>query len=244
MEYQLDPWANTNEDAPQENPFLAKLRACQGQTGVHAIYPCIRDLVQHGLSLARFQPGEAIPQRQDVTQFLATWSRHAGLSEEQTQDWLIEYCQMKLASLSRRSLAAIRHSTKSNIRYIYRSEVGFQCGCASNPFKAECRSDCPFHAEMQTKLATTAGADPSRWPPLPPPPRPQPSPLPTLPFVPIKTRYQEQFEEGMSLARQEASKGTPVARIVAMLNDRGLRTRTGRAWTYGILSSELRKCPG
>ena len=65
-------------------PFLSTLDTMLGDRGKERIYPCIRDLVEHGLDLARFAAGEITPQRQDITQHLAAWSRHAGLSEEES----------------------------------------------------------------------------------------------------------------------------------------------------------------
>jgi hypothetical protein len=137
-------------------PFLSILDTMLGDRGTDTIYPCIRDLVEHGLDLARFSAGEITPQRQDITQYLAAWSRHAGLSEEESCGWLIDYCTIMLSSLSPRSPAAIRHSTKSNLRYIYRSAVPFLCQCANNRFRAQCSSDCPVYADMQANLRAQA----------------------------------------------------------------------------------------
>ena len=81
-------------------PFLSILDTMLGDRGRDRIYPCIRDLVEHGLELARFSAGEITPQRQDITQYLAAWSRHAGLSEEESSRWLIDYCIDMLPSLS------------------------------------------------------------------------------------------------------------------------------------------------
>src|SRR6266550_7683798 len=54
-------------------PFLSILDTMLGDRGRDTIYPCIRDLVEHGLDLARFSAGEITPQRQDITQYLAAW---------------------------------------------------------------------------------------------------------------------------------------------------------------------------
>ena len=140
-------------------PFLNLLNPMLGDRSKDLLYPCIRDLVEHGLDLARFTAGESRPQRQDLTQYLAAWSRHAGLSEEQSSAWLIDYCATLLTPISKRTPAAVRHSTKSNLRYIYRSAVTFLCHCASNPFRAECRPDCPVYADMQAKLSAKAIED-------------------------------------------------------------------------------------
>ena len=65
-------------------PFLSILDTMLGDRGTDTIYPCIRDLVEHGFDLARFSAGEITPQHQDITQYLAAWSRHAGLSKRGT----------------------------------------------------------------------------------------------------------------------------------------------------------------
>jgi len=215
-------------------PFLSILDTMLGDRGRDRIYPCIRDLVEHGLDLARFLNGEITPQRQDITQYLAAWSRHAGLSEEESSGWLIDYCIDMLSSLSTRTPAAIRHSTKSNLRYIYRSEVPFLCECANNRFRAQCSNECPVFADMEAKLRARASETLH--------PRPVPPPPATLiePVLPVKKVYQEQFQTGLRLALEEVQKGTKLRRIVDLLNERGLKTRTGRQWKYSILHNELR----
>ena len=215
-------------------PFLNALETRLGDRGKETLYLCIRDLVEHGLDLARFAAGETKPQRQDITQYLAAWSRHVGLSEEESRAWLIEYCATLLASISRRTPNAIRHSTKSNLKYIYGSAVPFLCQGESNPFRAHCRPDCPVYAEMQIKRLEKAKEllQPRVFV------RP-PAPL-IQTVLPVKVVHQEQFQTGLRLAHDEAQKGTKKPRIVELLNERGLKTRTGRKWTYRILCKELR----
>jgi hypothetical protein len=216
----------------QEDPFPAQLGTLLRDRDEVRVYRCIRDLLANGLSLPRFLPGEGIPNRQDVTQYLAAWSRHAGLSEEECRGWLIEYCASILAPLSKRTPAAIRHSTKSNITYIYRAGVPFLCECEGNRFKARCSTDCPVHAEMMAaKLA----------------PKPVESFVPVraapVPIVvrPVKEIYREQFQAALRLAREEAEKGTKPKGILELLDQHGFKTRTGRKWTHAILLSELTK---
>ena len=213
--------------------FLNVLDTMLGDRGKDTLYPCIRDLVEHGLDLARFAAGETTPQRQDITQYLAAWSRHAGLSEEEASAWLVDYCVALLASLSRRTPATLRHSTKSNLRYIYRSAVPFLCHCANNPFRAHCRPDCPVYADMQAKLRAKASELAQ--------PRPVARPLAPViePVRPVKAVYLEQFQTGLRLALDEVRKGTKMRRIVEILKERGLKTRTGREWKYAILRNEL-----
>ena len=215
--------------------FLNVLDALLGGRGKDTLYLCIRDLVEHGLDLARFAGGETTPQRQDITQYLAAWSRHAGLSEDQTKNRLIDYCMALLASISRRTPAAIRHSTKSNIRYIYQSAIPLLCQCADNPFRAHCSPDCPVHADMQAKLRAKAIEELNPKPMIRPP-----APIIEV-VVPVKKANQEQFQAGLRLALEEVQKGKKLPRIVAILNERGLKTRTGRKWQYNILRNELGK---
>ncbi len=215
-------------------PFLHTLDAMLGDRSKDAIYPCIRDLVEHGLDLTRFSAGETTPQRQDITQYVAAWLRHAGLSEDESSGWLIDYCVAMLASLSKRSPAAIRHSTKSNLRYIHRSAVPFLCQCADNSFRANCSSDCPVFDDMQAKLRAKAI---EALQPKPPFVRP---PTPVIELVlPVKQVYLEQFRLSLRLALEEIQKGTKMGRIIGILNERGLKTRTGRKWNYAILRNEL-----
>ncbi|MDO8539631.1 MAG: hypothetical protein Q7S40_04260 [Opitutaceae bacterium] len=204
-----------------------------GDRGKDTIHLCIRDLIEHGLDLARFAAGEITPQRLDITQYLAAWSRYAGLTEVESSAWLIEYCVALLASRSRRTPAAIRHSTKSNLRYIYRSAVPFLCHGANNPFRAHCSPDCPVYAEMQARLRAKA----SEGLQLSLVARP---PAPSIePVLRVKAVYLEQFQTGLRVALDEVRKGTKMRRIVELLNERGLKTRTGREWKYAILRNEL-----
>jgi hypothetical protein len=218
----------------ENNSHLATVRASLGAREAELIYPCILDLIENGLDLDRFPPGAATPDRQNVTQYLAAWSRHAGLSLEESRDWLMDYCVEVLSPLSRRTPAAIRHSTKSNLKYIFNSQVPFLCECEGNRFKARCSAACPVHAEMQAKLAAKANEPPFK----PTPPRPAPV-LEVI--IPVKEANREQFEAGLAFARRQRQKGTKIKRILEKLEARGFKTRTGRKWTYEILHSELKK---
>jgi len=213
--------------------FLAELQNLLGERADHLLYPCIRDLVRHGLTQARFSPGDAIPSRQDLTQYLAAWSRNAGLTDEHSRGWLVEYCATMLACLSRRTPAAIRHSTKSNIKYIYKSAVPFQCQCEQNPFRADCGAHCPVYSDMQARLAAKANEpDPPLVPPRPDPPA-------VIVLQPVKQRYREQFEKALSIIREEAAKGSRPRHILELLEQGGFKTRTGRKWTLFILHREF-----
>ena len=214
-----------------ETPFLKVLDALLGERGPDTLYPCIRDLVEHGLDLTRFAAGEMRPQRQDITQYLAAWSRHAGLSEEESSAWLVDYCAAVLTVISRRTPAAVRHSTKSNLRYIYRSAVPFICHGANGPFRAHCCPECPVYADMQVKREAKALELAQ--------PRPMRVPTPMIVVVSVKVANREQFQAGMRFALEESRKGGKNRHIVKLLNERGLKSRTGRTWTEGILCKEL-----
>ena len=216
----------------EETRSLDLLNKMLAERGNDNLYPCIQDLVEHGLDLARFADGEMPPHRQVITQYLAAWSMHSGLSEEETSGWLVDFCAVQLAPLSKRTPAALRHSTKSNVRYVYRSTVPFLCQCANNLFRAHCHPDCQVYADMQAKLQAKAIELAQ--------PKPVVEPAaPVAMSLSVKAVNLEQFQTGLSLARDEVSKGTKIRRIVALLNDRGLKTRTGREWTYSILRNEL-----
>ena len=213
------------------NRFLLQLKTMLGARAGDVLHPCIVDLVRHGLDAARFEQGQPRPHRQDITQYLAAWSRHAGLDEEACREWLTEYCVEMLSLLTKRSPAAIRHSTKSNIRYIYRSEVPFLCGRADNPFKAECRSDCPVYSDMPARVTAHRQAPTPRRPP----------PAQPLTWSSVKERHRKQFEEALDFIRDELAKGTKCRGLVELLHLRELKTRTGRPWTEGILRREMKR---
>ena len=214
--------------------FLPLLETRLNESNKDALYPCIRDLLMHGLDLARFSDTERKPQRQDITQYLAAWSRHAGLNEDESENWLIEYCVVMLGSLSKRTAAAIRHSTKSNIRSIYRAEVPFLCQCDTNPFRAECSSVCPVHADMQAMLQAKAAEALIVKPYI----RPA---APVFEERAVKKVNLQQFQAGQSLILEEIQKGTKLQQIVDLLNERGLKSKTGKEWKYGLVSLEVKK---
>jgi len=205
------------------------------ERGDEKLYPCIGDLVRNGLDPARFAADEPLPNRQALTHYLAAWSRHAGLTEEESGAWMVEYCCTRLASISKRTPAAIRHSTHGVLRYTYRSEVPFFCECSGNPFRAECRTDCPVHESMQARLRDIAeGKLPAKVYYRPPV-----SPESLLPVRPVKEEHRAQFEEGMRVALEEFAQGVKPGRILEHLRERGFKTRTGRAWTSSALWREV-----
>jgi hypothetical protein len=217
--------------------FLDNLRALLADRGGDAIFPCIQDLVTNGLQTSRFSPAEGVPNRQEVTQYLAAWSRFAGLDEETCRRWLSDYAVAMLAPISKSSPSGIRHSTKSNVKYIYRDEAVFRCGREANPFRTRCSDTCPVFEEMGRKPIEAQGRRAS------PGHTSDPDASSELPPVRLKERYQEQFQAATEFLRRELAKGTKRAAIVDILNQRGVKTRTGREWTVEILSAEIRKLP-
>ncbi len=217
------------------NLFFDRLITLLGETGREAIYPCIADLVVNGIHVSRFAPSDHVPNRQDVTQHLSMWCRYACLSEEACRTWLCDYAVSMLSPLSNSSPSGIRHSTKSNVKYIYSSNRPFICEREGNEFRAECSKACRVYSEMASKAATTEAASlvaidhqhavaPS-----------------TIATPSVKEVYREQFRSAMQFVSCELAKGTRKIGILDLLQQQGMKTRTGREWTYGIIVSEIQK---
>ncbi len=62
-----------------------------------------------------------------------------------------------------------------------------------------------------------------------------------VPHVPVKEKYRDQFEKAWEVVLDSINKGVAIKNIVTVLNERGLKTRTGREWTFSILQAELKK---
>jgi hypothetical protein len=203
--------------------------------GNEAIYPCIADLVVNGLQLSRFAPSDQVPNRQDITQYLAAWCRDARLSEKACRNWLSDYAVDTLLPISSSSPSSIRHSSKSNVEYVYRSMVPFVCEREDNRFRAQCNNSCRVYNEMQNKTvavrseALTATSYETAAAPS------------TNPVVSLKHVYQEQFRAATQIMRTELAKGTKKWTILDLLKQQGMKTRTGREWTYATLNAEIRK---
>lgn len=213
--------------------FLRRLSDFFRDSGRGKIYLCIQDLVENGLQVARFSPDARIPTRQEVTQYLAAWCRQAGLSQEDCLAWLAEYSVAMLSSISRTSPSGIRHSTKSNLMYVYRSDIPFLCECDENPFRAHCSTDCPLYADMQAKLAERRNKNPDILHVIQ-----EPAGVPEMQKPSVRERYKNQFEAAIEVIRSEMEKGTERNAILNLLIERGFKTRTGKRWTYSILGNE------
>lgn len=136
-------------------------------------------MVGNGPNLTRLQAEGVVVNRQDLTQYLAAWGRSVGLDEETCRTRLTDFAVKTLSALSRRSAAAIRHSTRSNVRYIYRSEIPFVCGRQANRCRAHCEPHCPVYEAMAGK---TLEGEVARL-------KPRPAPAPPVPTLPVKVRY-------------------------------------------------------
>lgn len=219
----------------KDNRLLMVLKEMLHDRGDDVIFPCIRDLIENSLSVSRFSVGDPVPNRQDVTQYLAAWCKHVGLSEDACRGWLIEYCVAMLSSISNSTVSQIRHSTKSNVKYVYRSKVTFACGRENNQFKADCSIECSAYAEMKGEHSNEKSQEIN----VVPIQRVADTVVTTV--SPIKETYREQFQTALRFVRRHLAEGIKKTAIPGLLNQYGLKTRTGRQWTYAILCAELRK---
>lgn len=175
---------------------------------------CIRDLVTNGPVSARFFGESNIPGSQDVMQYLAAWFRHIGISPDVSQKWMQAYCSGVLSE----------RSTKADIRDVLNSDILFDCGCEHNLFKAPCSRSCLIYDEMYEKYRVRKAREAFDAGSV---------------TTPVKGKYSSQFEEARQLLLRLNDEGLSRNKIVPILNEQGFKTRTGRSWTYAIVSSEL-----
>jgi len=204
------------------------------------VFPCIRELITEGLYPERLSPEERVPSRQDITQFLAAWFRHVDVPQEICLEWLIPYCTERLSAMSSSSISQIRHSTKSNIKYIYKSHLPFECGAKNNIFKASCAETCPLFDEM-TKKDQMKSAEKTARHYKPERLDQRAIEVDNVAVGSVKEQHQEQFHQAMEFVCDQMAKGVAKKHIVKVLNEKGFKTRTGRIWSQGILSFELKK---
>jgi hypothetical protein len=201
------------------------------------IYACIQDLLSNGIVPERFKAGESFPSRQDVTHFILAWLKHIGVPANRCRNWIIRYCEKELSKISSSSPSRIRHSTKSLIKYIYRSEdVSFDCGCEKNKLKAACESNCPVYGEMKVKhkIRMKKLHDDIHFVR----PRVQPSVEPPLQ---VRERYKEQFDKAMEVVKEHLNQVSSIDEMTRYLNDQGYKTRNGKSWTSSTLRNETKK---
>ncbi|MCL4181114.1 MAG: hypothetical protein KJ072_25640 [Verrucomicrobia bacterium] len=106
----------TDTDTETRADPLQRLRTLAAGSGGGPLLPCVEDLVGNGPNFTRLQADGVIPNRQDMTQYLAASSRSAGFDEENRRTWLTDCAVKVLSAISRSSPSVIRHSTKSNVR--------------------------------------------------------------------------------------------------------------------------------
>lgn len=219
--------------------YLNKLQTILADNNQNALFPCIRDLVENGLVMERFTNEDSIPSRQDITQYIAAWFKYIELSSDACLEWMTEYCSAVLSAISASSQSRIRHSTKSNIKYIYKSDVAFNCMCEKNRFKARCEQSCPIYEEMSHKAAENEATSIAESYEIS---AEQRAKYVTAPIKhSTKDKYKEQFKKAMEAAQHHLEQGLAKKEIVDLLNNREYKTRTGKKWSYAILANELKK---
>jgi hypothetical protein len=195
---------------------------------------CIQDLVENGLALDRFAD-ESLrrPSRHEITIFLASWCKMVGFDAEKYRDWLTIFCVDVLSEISSSSSSQIRHSTKSSINYIHRSDILFSCNCEDNIFKALCSSNCSIYRDMKNLYLRKIEAEQKRieeYQRITEESEPDPASLP------VTKRYQKQFEEAVALIKQYLEKGHTKKEIATFLDKKGHKTITGYSWTDRTVS--------
>lgn len=194
---------------------------------------CIKDLVDNGLSLDRFADDSFRPSRHEITLFLASWCKLVGFEAEIYREWLTNYCVDVLSEISLSSASQIRHSTKSSINYIHRSDIPFLCNCENNIFKALCLSNCPIYDEMKDVYLRNLEAEQKKIEEYQ---RVKEENKPDPKSLSVTKRYEKQFEEAVTLIKQYLEKGHTKKQIVIFLNEKGYKTSTGYDWQAGNVS--------
>ncbi len=215
--------------------FLEKLQLLLTKTG-RPVPIWLEDLLCHGPRWEHWEPFEMRPDRMILTEFLARWLKYVGLSEEEALEWLMPYCMEILKPYSKSGPSAIRHGTKANTRWVYRSPFPFDFDAIYLEVAGKTVPGQPLYKpvfERWHELLYVAKEDARKnyVPPI----------IPI--FVPVKKRFQEQFQKALEFARQKKSEGMRLEQITELLNNQGYLTRTGRKWTATTLHVSLRKSP-
>lgn len=218
--------------------YLQKLLTIIGKEREKELPACITDLVENGLSQDRFTDEEFRPGRHEITLFLAAWCRRIGLDAGHYRDWLIDYSLDVLGGISTSSPSQIRHSTKSTIKYVHRSDVAFSCHCQRNIFKVVCGPDCPLYWEMETLHKQELDIKRKR---LEEDKRIKEEGMPVLERVSVKEQHKEQFEKAVEHIQKYLKESRTRKEIVDLLKEKGYKTSTGREWTIAILSGLIKE---
>ena len=218
------------------------------------LVPCIKDLVANGLCLSRVSENEPTPSRQDVTQFIGTWFYMLDIPVDECREWMVDYCVDVLSVHSSSSLSQIRHSTKSNIKFIYGKNVPFECNCENNRFKAHCNQKCPIYEKMALRAKVKAENEQKE--------RAKIEKISEEVKRIAKERELEKklkekkrgldaqekrqkkkafYEKIYTFAETKLRENFTKLQIVDLLNKAGYRTETGRLWTYHTLLRLLKK---
>ena len=215
--------------------YLQKLLDIVKNNNKSLPFVCIEDLVKNGLSLDRFLSDSMTrPNRHEITLFIAAWCRFAGLESEMYREWLTTYCVDVLSEISSSAASQIRHSTKSTIKYIHRSNVPFVCDCENNIFQADCSSDCPIYGEMKKIYAQNLENEKKRvaeYPKNTEVIEPDPESLP------VTKRFEKQFLEAVGIIEERLKNGDTKKDIAAFLHAKGYKTRRGREWKATSVSN-------
>ena len=206
------------------------------------IPPCIEELVVERPFLKAQSDEEYRPSRQDITQFLAAWFKHIGLSKDECLQWLVEFCTDVLSAISSSSISQIRHSTKSNLKYIYNYDISFEYELEKTQSTEGCETRYPVHIQRfmeankgrsKKMLSSGTTAMENGRAPKEKPVKPKP--------IPVREKYREQFMKAVQYIEKKAGQGISKKVLVSLLNEQGFRTANGRPWTYGILSFEIKR---
>jgi hypothetical protein len=203
------------------------------------LYPCIEDLVQNGLSTQRFSDQDITPTRQDITQYLLAWFKSNGIDADECRKWILEYSLDVLAPLSSGSQSKIRHSTKSNLKYIFQSGIQFECDCKHNPFRAVCSENCPVYHKMYAGYQKRKAEEACQTYEVEPLPQIDPNEFEFRPSV--KEKYKEQYAKSVKMMKELFEQGMSLKDIVFHLNQKKLYSRTGVRWTYANLRLDARE---
>ena len=216
--------------------YKKKLIEIIGKKTYKDAFVCIKDLLENGLPLDRFTDDCYRPSRHEITLFLAAWCKHIGLHPEAYREWLSGYCVDVLIAISSTKPSQIRHSTKSTIKFIHKSDVPFRCYCEHNIFKLTCSKDCTIYDKMheiyllkveeekrrieenkKRSLEAKAAQPPEK--------------------ILLKDKYKEQFDDAVTLIKEYLDKGYTKKKITMILNEKGYKTITGKDWKTSNLSN-------
>jgi hypothetical protein len=215
--------------------YKQKLIKIIGKEAYNNAFPCIKDLINNGILLDRFTEACSKPNRQEVSFFLAAWFKHIGLTIEDYQEWLIDYSVDVLSVISSSKPSKIRHSTKSAIKYIHKSDAPFVCNCEHNIFKASCSKDCVIYEKMHDIYLVNFQKKQKLLEKFKNRSSDETALMKT--YQSKKEQYKEQFEKSLSLIKQYLDQGHKKKEIVKMLNDKGYKTLMGREWKLGYISN-------